>query len=275
VITSLARALAGLLAFTALLIAAVAPASRAVDVHGDEERDRYVGTGGLILPGSVDHSTRVTVAECLDCQWRLSTPCLTSASGHPFDSQPTCLSVTGRCPDQRQLLRAWFRHAGEAWREVGTVCIAQGGPLTVSGAAGQVRHRFVQDLAPPVASRQPTTGVVTQLPVLFDSGQHGGTLQAGYVLAGLPVALTARSRWTWDFGDGSGVATTDPGGRFPHDAVAHAYRRAGGYDVTMTTIWSARFTVDGLGPFEVLESITQKAPLHVQVGEGRAVLAVR
>ncbi len=36
-----------------------APAVRASDVHGDEEQDRYVGTGGLILPGSIDHATRV------------------------------------------------------------------------------------------------------------------------------------------------------------------------------------------------------------------------
>jgi hypothetical protein len=267
------------LAVGAALVLAVAgasgaPPADASGVHGDDERDRYVGTGGLILPGSIDQGTRAMVAGCPDCHWRMTTPCFDSSAGLPFGSQTPCLSTSRGCGLGNELLRSWFRAGESPWREIGLVCIADG-PITVAGVGRDVREQFIRDLAPARPLRQPASGVVTQIPVIFDSGQRDGTVRTDYLVAGQRVSLSAQAAWRWDFGDGSRLSTVDPGGAFPHDGVAHAYRRAGEYRVRMTTQWAASFTVAGLGPFDVVEPVMQTADLTMPVGEGRAVLAVR
>ena len=82
----------------------------------------------------------------------------------------------------------------------------------------------------------------------------------------------ARPTWVWRFGDGTSTRTGDPGGRFPRSGVAHAYRAAGRYAVHVRTEWSASFTVDGLGPFPVIEPVSQEQHVSIEVGEGRALL---
>lgn len=42
--------------------------------------------------------------------------------------------------------------------------------------------------------------------------------------------------------------------------------------MVLETTWAATFTVDGLGPFPVVEPVRQQAALRLAVGEGRAVL---
>lgn len=203
-----------------------APA-HASDVHGDDERDRYVGTGGLVLPASVDHGTRAMVAGCPDCHWRLATPCNRSSAGAPFDGRSPCLSTSRGCGLGRQLLRSWFQQGENAWREIGLVCMGEA-PITVADAGRDARERLVRNLAPPVVRRQPATGVVTQIPVIFDSGQHDGMLRADYDMAGERVTLTAMPTWRWEFGDGTVVTTVDPG------------------DASRTTWW--RTPIDGRAP---------------------------
>ena len=248
------------------------PRGPAADVHGDDENDVYVGTGGLLLPSSVGSSTRAEVATCGGCTWRLTSPCIEPALGNPFDGQSACMSVVRGCPAGQRLLRAWFRPADQAWRESGLVCLGEGGPVTVEQIGRRARDRFVQGVPEPVVRFQPPAGMVTQLPVVFDSGQPAGTLTRSYRLMGEEVGLTATARWQWDFGDGSSLDTSDPGGPYPHQGVAHAYRTAGYRTVVLRTIWSAWYTVDGLGPFPVTEEIGQVSRLRIDVGEGRALL---
>jgi PKD domain len=242
------------------------------DVRGDDERDAYVGSGGLILPASVEQATRQQVASCLGCQWRLTTPCAVPGPGNAFDGEPTCLSVVRGCPGGR-LLRTWFQGAGQAWREIGLACIPPGGPLTVSEVGREVRAAFERGI-PALAPRfQPTQGILTQIPVVFDSGQQAGGRTWLVELLGREVALTATPAWSWRFGDGAWLDTLDPGGRYPQAGVAHVYRRVGTYQVACTATWSATFVVDGLGPFAVREPVTQTQVRRIEVGEGRALLA--
>jgi hypothetical protein len=117
--------------------------------------------------------------------------------------------------------------------------------------------------------------VVTQLPVVFDSGQSGGAIRETFGLTGEQIVLEAVPSWRWEFGDGAALVTDDPGGAYPDMAVAHVYRAAGDYRVSIETRWTAQFTVDGLGPFPVADPVRQTATLRVSIGEGRAVLATR
>jgi hypothetical protein len=257
--------------------AAAVPAADvpAADVQGDDEQDRYVGTGGLILPGGVDVHTRREVAGCGDCTWRLTTPCIDTGLGNGFDGQPACQSVVRGCPGLRELLRAWTRPVGGSWRQAGLVCLDRRTPVTVAQIDRAVADAFTAELVPVGPTGQPGTGIVTQVPVLFDSGQPAGPERRTVQVLGETVRLTAWPAWTWQFGDGATLRTTDPGGRYPHAVVSHAYRRAGDYRVQVATEWTAEFTVDGLGPFPVTQVVTQAAGFGLRVGEGRAVLTPR
>ena len=254
-------------------MASTAPASGGdVEVHGDDANDAFSGTGGLLLPGSVDNRTRTTVASCRGCEWRLESPCTDTHRGTLFDSQAPCLSVVRGCPAGDRLMRSWFRAEGSAWREIGLICLRRSGPVTVAQVDRQVRERFVEGMPALAPAFQPSMNPVAQIPVVFSSGQPGGTEDSAFTIIGLPVDLFARPTWVWRFGDGSATRTDDPGGRYPLSGVAHAYRAAGTYSVLVRTEWSASFTVDGLGPFPVTEPVSQEDRFAVVVGEGRALL---
>lgn len=251
------------LATALVLVLGAAPMSRAADVHGDDERDRYVGTGGLILPGTTDDRTRQEVAGCGDCAWRMTSPCVAAVLGNPFGSG--CTSVVRGCPGG-ELLRAWLRPAQGSWREVGLVCIGPGGPLTVARAAQAARDRVTRGIPPLVPAFDPPQGVLAQLPVRFRSGQRPGERQWRMALAGADVTIAAEPTWTWTFGDGDQATDRDRG------QVEHGYRQSTLFRVTCTSTWSARFRVDGLGPFPVTEPVSQEVTVTVAVGEGRALL---
>ncbi len=253
---------------------AAPPTRPTADVHGEDEKDRYVGTGGLLLPGSIGRDTRGEVAGCEGCQWRLTTPCVESSAGVAFPGQAVCQSVVRGCPQGGEQLRTWFRPPGEPWREIGLICLADGGPITIRQVRKHATDRFIADLPRVRLATDPPRGVLAQIPVVFASGQHAGPLERQYTLFGQSVTVTAHPRWRWDFGDGSALATVDPGGSYPDTAVAHAYRRAGPQPVRLTTTWSASFEVGDLGPFPVVEPIEQHGAIDLMVGEGRAVLAV-
>lgn len=249
---------------SALLLVPIASA-HAVDVIGDDETDRYVGSGGLILPGSIEQATRVRVASCEGCRWRMTDPCSVDGGA--------CDSVTRGCAAGRQLLRAWIsRDAGRTWEELGLVCIPPSGPVTVGDVGKEVRDEFEQALPSSSLRYQPGRGVLPYLPVVFHSGQPAGIAPIEVEVAGYRVVVTPVPRWTWDFGDGATKTTLIPGSTYPDLTVSHAYRSGGQRRVQVTTTWTATVTVDGMGPFEVNGPITQQASAVVRVGQARAVL---
>lgn len=271
--------LAACLTAVAVTVGPVAPAvggtgslvMTETDVRGDDERDAYLGTGGLILPTTVDPETRREVATCPGCRWRLSTPCEVPGAGTAFDGQPTCLSVVRGCRGGR-LLRPWFQGQGQPWRALDLVCVGPGGPVTVAEVGRAVRAGFEQGIPELRPGFQPAQGILTQVPVVFDSGQQAGARTWQFDVLDRDVTLSATPLWSWQFGDGAGRDTSDPGGRYPHLGVAHVYRRAGDYRVACTTTWEATFVVDGLGPFRVIEPVIQREVRRIAVGEGRALL---
>jgi hypothetical protein len=237
-------------------------------VHGDDAHDRYVGTGGLVLPPAVDSSDRRAAADCPDCQWRLTSPCVTSSAGNAFGG--ACTSVVRGCPGG-ELLRPWIQRAGEAWRALDLVCLTQG-PVPVAAVGRSVRDEVSAAVPAPHPSTSPSSGVVTQLPVAFAAGQPPGPMHWSSTVLGMSVEVTAHPHWEWQFGDGASMRADEPGGRHP-SAVEHTYRTGGTRSVTLRVRWSATYMVGGLGPFTVAEPVIQETAVSVAVGEGRAVLA--
>jgi hypothetical protein len=234
----------------------------AVDVVGDDVGDRFVGSGGLIVPGEVDPDTRWQVASCLGCHWRLSWPCVNLAD---VSVHISCLDYLRVCPSGQEFLRLYFSEdGGHIWRSLGLMCIDSGGPATVASVGREVRAEFER--------HQPARGLLPYLPVIFDSTQPGALPASEHLLNGLRVVLRPTATWIWDFGDGVSLRTLIPGSRYPEKAVSHAYSGGGSYRVRVITAWRASFTVDGLGPFAVEDPITQESSVRIQVGQARAVL---
>ena len=94
---------------------------------------------------------------------------------------------------------------------------------------------------------------------------------------GVPVTITARPvTFTWDFADDSTpLATTDPGQPFPHQTVAHQYRRAGTYTITLTTTWTADYQITGTDTWEPVPgtatTTTTATPLAVHSARSHLV----
>ena len=236
----------------------------AASVVGDDERDAYVGTGGLILPGGVPEDTRASVAGCPDCAWRVTSPCVESDLGNSFDGAPTCLSVTRGC-QVGSLRRTWFRPAGQPWRDLGLMCMTDR-PRTVERTGNALADRLAEALPPLRIDHRPERGVVTTLPTLFDSGHSGGSFLREWTLGGARVTVEAQAQWTWSF------AGFEVAGR---PLATHVFRTAGPTLVSCEARWTGSFTVAGLGPFPIPESVVQRDSREVWVGEGRALLTPR
>lgn len=242
---------------------ALSPAS--VDVIGDDENDVFVGSGSLLLPGSMYSDGRETAASCPGCQWKAVLECdLTSASA--------CRGPARLCGAEGAWLRIWMAPPGGAWQDLGAACFGTGGPVRRDVAEMALRDLIVQSVPPLRPTSQPAARVLPHLPVAFQSGQPDGPRSSDHLILGLSVHLVIEPQWLWDFGDGERRASDVPGGRWPDLSVSHTYRFAGALRAQVQTRWDAQYTVEGIGPLQVAEPVRQQASVAVPVGEGRAIL---
>lgn len=254
---------------------AVPPSSRAgvappVDVVGDDAADAFVGTGSLLLPEGVDERIRREVADCPGCRWRLTSPCVDTELGNAFDGQRSCEAAPSNCRDGT-LRRTWHDPGSGRWRNLGLVCIRES--LHTVATMGRVVRDLLREEVPAAQMVSwPASGAVTQMPTFFASRQPPGPIVVVRDMGGYAVRLEARATWIWDFGDGSEREVQAAGALRAGADVAHTYRLSGRWDVTCRTVWTAEFSVDGLGPFPVTSPVRQVVRQEVEVGEGRALL---
>lgn len=258
------------IAFVLLGTALGVPPTHAVDVSGDDAGDRFVGSGGILLPASTPMQTRIEASRCADCQWRITAPCVNSPDE---GAQAACRAMLTGCSAGEVRLRVWLASGGDGrWRDVGLVCVGVDGPITVDDVERRVREAFERLLPPLRPQSQPSQGVLPHLPVLFHSGQPGAWPESRHEILGHQVILRPRVTWTWGFGDGGTLTTPSPGSRYPDTAVSHVYRGGGAMRVHAIAHWTASFDLDDLGVFPVREPVVQRAELTVDVGQARAVL---
>ena len=236
-------------------------------VIADDDRDVYVGTGGLVLPrGSADETLRRSVAECPGCRWRLREPCASGTDAGP------CLSVSRGCPAGGRHLRTWHsRDGGRTWADLGVACYPPVGPVTVEGVTSAVADRVEEFVPPGSISAQPPRGAVPHLPIAFAANQPADLGPLRLEVAGRTLEVRPRATWQWSFGDGARLTTDRPGGRYPDLSVAHAYRASGRYEVVLDTAWTASYTLDGFGPFPV-DPIRQRTSARIVVRPALGVL---
>jgi hypothetical protein len=269
---SLPRAAAVALLAT-LVLGLPAVGARATGIDGDDANDRYIASGSVLLGDTFvgDPGVRERAARCPGCQWRLATVCRPSS----VDQGETCGAAYAGCPAGSYRMRvARWSTAEPWWQWVGLVCVGPGvGPVPIDAVAGVLRKQVVQ-LVPPARPRlEPSGTTLANLPTVAMAGQPRVLGPLDLVVLGQAVRLEAEATWTWAWGDGGSLATTDPGRPWPAATVLHTYRLAGLHRVVLTTTWSARFTVGGLGPFDVAgPPVTQTAGLPLRVRQALARL---
>jgi len=260
-----------------LLASAVAAApapspSPTADVQGNDGRDVYVGTGGVLVPARHwrgDPSNRRQAAECVDCIWRMTTAC----TSLQFDTGSCPASHVG-CPSGLIRVRVWLKRSGGPWVLVGYACVGGSPPVSRAVVERAVHDQSIAALPPLRPSYQPSSGALTGLPVIFWSGQsRTGLRQADLSVLGLDVRLDAQPRWGWSWGDGGYLSTHDPGGKYPATVVSHTYVHAGRVHVSTVSRWSAQYSVEGLGPYPVPGAdLSQRAAIVVDVVPAHSVL---
>jgi hypothetical protein len=254
---------AGLICF--FLFLPVSPQAMAIDVGSNDATDQFVGSGK-------DHGQHPGIGEsisaqaCPHCQWMLGDPCSSQYN------DIGCGTVTDGCPSGQEQRRQWFSaDEGLSWEDRGLTCVG-GAATAVDPGGAQLNSAFERSVPQSSITWQPRSGVLPQVPVLFDSGQPEELPPSTHGLGSASVVLAPVASWHWDFGDGGTLETQVAGSRYPDLRVAHTYRRSGTFTVTVTTIWSATYTVNGQGPYVVDGQITQKSHRILTVGQGRAVL---
>lgn len=94
-------------------------------------------------------------------------------------------------------------------------------------------------------------------------------------LLGTPVTIRATPvTYHWDLGDGNTITTTDSGKPYPSEVISGSYTYEGWYDVTLTTTFAGRFSVDG-GEWHDIDGTTDIAsdpiPIYAKSLESRLV----
>ena len=122
-------------------------------------------------------------------------------------------------------------------------------------------------------SQQPAGSGVVNLPTLFATNTPVAQ-QFNETLLGVQVTLNVDASWTWDFGDGTTLTSTDPGGAYPIASLSHVYLVAGLYTVTLTTNWTGTFSMAG-GPAAVIAGgpiPRASLPFALEIHEAHSVL---
>lgn len=244
--------------------------------EGDQGTGSVV-TDGVQFPGVAADSAlgKATAAHanCSGCEWVISPACIANDA----ESSAACMGATVACTDDGDLqYRVYFRPSATApWQLIDSICLGPAErPASVADVGELVRERVVTLLPDADPSFQPVEGGIVNLPTIFAAGEPESLETEPFDVLGFTVVVTAEARWEWSFEPGTTKEFTVPGGRYPDDSVSYTYAGPGAREVTVTTYWSAEFTVDGQGPFAVPGPEISKTagPVTVPVREARAQL---
>ncbi|NBO26466.1 MAG: hypothetical protein EBU96_06690 [Actinobacteria bacterium] len=93
------------------------------------------------------------------------------------------------------------------------------------------------------------------------------------MLSGHAVSITAIPTWRWIWGDGTSAWKSVAGAQYPSRQITYQYRSPGNYDVGVTAVWQAKYTVTGIGTFDTSgEILRQSGKLAVPVRSSKTVL---
>lgn len=249
------------------LTASYAAPSVSTNVVGDDDNDAYVGTGGLLLPKSFSgpNSTKHRVAACMGCVWKYSTYCAS-------DSVDMCAHAVSTCPPSQVRYRVWFGQTRQMVDVIGSVCWGWHTPATRKQVEDKIDDLVVRVVPGLHIHCDPPGDTLTSIPVICYTTQPAVFKPTPFSLATHTVRITANAKWRWSWGDDASEWRSVPGQPYPATQISHRFRSAGNYVVAVTTAWSARYTVSGLGNFTVGgDVVTQNAQIDVNVHSAKSL----
>jgi hypothetical protein len=166
--------------------------------------------------------------------------------------------------------------------------VGSGAPFTLQGApecltpAEQLAYDPVQlaamvanyfqriPLPEPGLHIAPADNAIVNFPEIVSADQPPATT---FTVAQAPfpvVTINATVRWEWNFGDGTTLVTSSPGkaydGTDPADGdgyVTHTYKTPSkAWPLTVTAIWTATYTVQGIAGIQQVENTVQRTSAH-------------
>lgn len=252
-----------------VLMLAVSPRASA-DPSWGSNPGGWSGSGTVYLPGGEQIGTPDSPDEsgCSGCVWKAVPHCLGGII-HPCEAVPPFLP----CPKNEVRYLIYFGRSGGALNPQGVECIGPGSrPVSSVEVDTRVQDR-VKQIAPKLSfGFQPATRPVTQLPVIFRTGQVNKVARTDSIV-GFSVRMRANVSRVWQWGDSSSRKTTERGGRWPNKKLSHVYRTAGKKRVRVTALWRAEYSVSGGRWIQVPGApVSQSTSLVVPVLEARAQL---
>ena len=111
-------------------------------------------------------------------------------------------------------------------------------------AATSIADRLTKLLPTGGVAFQPAYEPLVHVPVVFwcDLPKIFSTR---FNIVGEVVDVTLRPSFSWSFGDGSVMSSTDPGAPYPNGSIQHAYLKEGTYLVTMLATWGGTWSNQG------------------------------
>jgi hypothetical protein len=234
------------------------------DVFANPDHVRYEGSGGLILPGSVNSGTRNEVIRCRGCGWKLTAACVPGPDTY-------CDAGIRACPGLIDHMRVWFRPLGGDWKEVDRICLTNYEVTTVSDLENSVAQSFERYVPEQLARCWPAQGAITNLPLICQSGQRQDAISWRIPISGFTVSITTVPSWTWDF-HGSMYFTRNAGGPFPNRDISHTFLTAGDKTIKVVTRWNGYFSVDSLDVVPIDRELVQGSSIGVTIGQAKARL---
>lgn len=257
-LTRYAGLVSALFMVCAVLVVLTPSVAHGTDVIGDDEYDRFVGSGSLLLPPGIAESGRSSAAQCPGCRWRAVQTC--------DPTTPTaCRGAARLCPHDSLWLKIYLARPGQDWQVIGSDCFSAGGPVTRELAEVRLNETLAEAVPTLHLSVRPPGGILPHLPVFAQTGQSVRSHQWDWNIVGLDLRVEATATWWWR------TETVDLGPtRQP--TMSFIYRHAGDCSINVATTWSARYWVHGVGPLTVTGQVRQAGSVDFVVGEARAVL---
>ena len=132
-------------------------------------------------------------------------------------------------------------------------------PATVSLSDRLIKLLPVGDI-----NFQPENDALVNLPVYFWT-QTPERFFAVVPILDLIVYVNLYSTFTWSFGDGKVLTTTNKGAAFPLGQITNTYRSNGNYPVNLLITWRGTFSVNGVTTPITGNAITQSISTTLSV----------
>ena len=206
-----------------------------IEIRSSALESEQIIRGAVVLPKSVSQKFRRFAAECVGCQWQLTSPCALDV-----------LREVGRCEvldDECRVgtpERLWWKFRDGRWSDHGLICTPVGGMYRVEDLYRPIGDALLAALPDFAVQCVPTVGAIVGIPVRCSISQSAEQMYVETSFKNLDVNATLWPTWIWRV---DGVVIQQSGLRA---AVTVPTRCQGTLRVDVRAHWRGRISIDGV-----------------------------